>query len=103
MKILRLTLKKKWFDLILSGKKTIEYRERKKHWISRLVDSKKDLIKFDLIIFTNGYGKDRPYMKVEHICTSFSLLYPPENGEKNNPRDYAIILGQIIETGNLEA
>ncbi len=32
MKILKLTLKRKWFDMILCGEKKEEYREIKKHW-----------------------------------------------------------------------
>ena len=32
MKYLQLTLKKKWFDLILSGEKKEEYREIKPYW-----------------------------------------------------------------------
>lgn len=37
MKILRLTLKKKWFDMILRGEKKFEYRDIKRHFISRLM------------------------------------------------------------------
>lgn len=37
MKILHLTLKKKWFDMILSGEKKEEYRELKNHYFSRLL------------------------------------------------------------------
>lgn len=36
MKTLFLPLKKEWYNLIESGIKTEEYREIKKHWISRL-------------------------------------------------------------------
>ena len=35
MKTLKLTLKKKWFEMILSGKKTEEYREIKPYWLKR--------------------------------------------------------------------
>lgn len=38
--ILKLTLKKKWFDMILSGEKVTEYRELKPYWIKRLFDYK---------------------------------------------------------------
>jgi hypothetical protein len=36
MKVLHLTLKKKWFDMIASGEKTEEYREIKPYWFRRL-------------------------------------------------------------------
>jgi hypothetical protein len=43
MKKLRLTLKKKWFDMILSGEKKEEYREIKEYWVRRLIDFKEDV------------------------------------------------------------
>lgn len=61
-KILHLTLKKKWFDMILSGEKTDEYREIKPYWTKRLIPKK-----HTHICFTNGYGKNRP---------SFIIKYP---------------------------
>lgn len=36
-KTLHITLKKKWFDMILSGEKKEEYREIKEYWINRLI------------------------------------------------------------------
>ena len=52
MKILHLTLHKKWFDMILSGEKREEYREIKPYWIKRLQQD------FDAIQFRNGYNKN---------------------------------------------
>jgi hypothetical protein len=37
MKVLHLTLKKRWFDMIASGEKTEEYREIKPYWAARLL------------------------------------------------------------------
>jgi len=37
MNTLKLTLKKQWFDLIVQGIKTEEYREIKTYWFERLV------------------------------------------------------------------
>jgi hypothetical protein len=37
MKVLHLTLKKKWFDMIASGEKKEEYREIKAFWSTRLL------------------------------------------------------------------
>lgn len=37
MKTLHLTLKKKWFDMILSGEKVEEYREIKDYWAVRFL------------------------------------------------------------------
>lgn len=38
MKTLHLNLKRKWFDLILSGEKTEEYRGITEYWYGRLID-----------------------------------------------------------------
>lgn len=43
MKVLNLTLKKKWFDLILSGEKTEEYRDTKDYWAQRLLYAKEEI------------------------------------------------------------
>jgi len=62
MKILHLTLKKKWFDMVGNGK-VEEYREIKPYWTSRLccgfpcIYSAKD---YDQVVFKNGYTKDSP-------------------------------------------
>lgn len=72
--MLTLPIKKKWFDMILSGEKKEEYREIKPYWDKRLL---KTDISFDLeqlksqlkkensyldrtVIFRNGYSKNSP-------------------------------------------
>lgn len=65
-KVLTLPIKKKWFDMILSGEKQEEYRELKPYYISRFskVFSMVDSIPVDSketeIRFTNGYGNKVP-------------------------------------------
>lgn len=46
MKQLHLTLQKKWYDMILSGKKTEEYRQIKPYWFKRLVYNYKKAFKY---------------------------------------------------------
>lgn len=69
VRILKLTLKKKWFDMILSGIKKEEYREYKEYWKKRLlvpINTGDTLFqKYDLVEFTNGYGKDKPQITLE--------------------------------------
>ena len=60
MKILHLTLKKKWFDKIASGRKTHEFRQVKPYWTKRLEGKV-----FDVIRFRNGYSASAPVMLVE--------------------------------------
>ena len=66
MKILHLTLKKKWFDMIASGEKKEEYREDKPYWRKRLLlrgDCVDDIRLFHVVEFRNGYRKDSPRMR----------------------------------------
>ncbi len=60
MKVLHLTLKKKWFDMIESGEKVEEYREVKPYWVTRLEGRE-----YDVVRFRNGYSKDARVMVVE--------------------------------------
>ena len=50
MKTLHLVLKHCWFDKILSGEKTSEYRECSEYWNNRL--NKKH---YDTVVFHKGY------------------------------------------------
>lgn len=82
-KILHLTLKKKWFDLIKNKEKKIEYREIKPYWTQRLEGKE-----FNEIWFKNGYSKNAPFMRIQ--------LKKIIKKEK-----YELHLGEIIETKNL--
>lgn len=86
MKTLHLTLKKKWFDLILSGEKTIEYREMKPFWEKRLVGKQYNVVKF-----RNGYSPDSPTVTVEFKGLSEGLFV-----SELNAKCYGIHLGKII-------
>jgi len=64
--MLVLPIKKKWFDMILSGEKKEEYREIKPYYTSRflkvfnMVDGVPSDSKEVQIAFTNGYGNKVP-------------------------------------------
>lgn len=88
-KILHLTLKKKWFDLIKSGEKTEEYREYKPYWIKRLVTEDGNFCRFDFIRFRNGYRKDSPFMDV--VWKGCKIEYDLAEAER-----FVISLGPVI-------
>tara|TARA_B100000780_G_C21111553_1_gene449231 strand:- start:91 stop:402 length:312 start_codon:yes stop_codon:yes gene_type:complete len=99
-KTLHLTLKKNWFDLMLSGRKMAEFR-KPSDWIKqRLINREYDLIKF-----INGYGNDKPFF----ICVYKGYEVTHKNEEiifKDQTvivekGDYKIFLGDIVEKGNL--
>lgn len=85
-KILHLTLMKKWFDEIASGKKKIEYRKIKPYWTKRLFYKDGKPVKYDLILFKNGYAKDSPKMLVEFKGLRVG-------------KEYEFILGKVLEKG----
>ena len=90
MKTLHLNVKKKWFDMILSGVKKEEYREVNDYWGNRIMD-----ICHDTVTFSNGYAKNRPQFEIE-------LLYKDvrygkvEWGAKPNEVCIVLELGKIL-------
>jgi hypothetical protein len=104
-----MTLKKKWFDMILSGEKKEEYREIKDYWLKRFghwVDSDyesgyrcEEFSKFpDYIKFVNGYGNHCPYVIVKTDGWRFGKSTHPEWGGDTEDEQLIIELGEIIET-----
>jgi hypothetical protein len=107
-KILNLTLKKQWFDMIKSNEKKEEYREIKDYWIRRLVN--KDVQRgfneaerqgvyiykpFTHIVFTNGYGKDKPSFKIE--LKSLKMGQGKENlGAIKGEWYFVLYLGEVV-------
>lgn len=93
-KVLTLVVSKQWFDMIVSGEKTEEYREIKPYWASRLVNQQAESgeVLFDEfggyttvigepeykpfthVLFINGYGNDKP--RVEKEIESISIGKP---------------------------
>ncbi len=59
MKVLHLTLKKKWFDMI-GNPKDEEYRDESPWIRSRLMTSNGEHKNYDVVTFSNGYGKNVP-------------------------------------------
>lgn len=122
MKVLHLTLKKKFYDMIASGDKTEEYREIKPYWANRLtwqefhgeiscVNSLKDCIHFDdacaystgvfrknieYIQFRNGYSKDAPTILVECNGITYGTARP-EWSDNWQGEVFIIKLGKILQ------
>lgn len=102
MKTLHLTLKKKWFDMILKGEKKEEYREIKPYWADRLLTGElphKKFKEFNVIEFKNGYAKNAPEMTVE--CRGITIRLSKskwcDDGERLR---YVIKLGSILSHKN---
>lgn len=112
MRTLKLTLKKKWFDMIESGAKTEEYREITQYWINRLLtdfstDATKNPIKlnggsynvidFNQVHFFNGahFSERLDNFKIE--CKGISIgTGRPEWGAAPGANYIVIKLGEKI-------
>lgn len=94
-RILKLTLKKKWFDMIASGRKREEYRTPGKWILSRLAG--KD---YDVVEFKNGYGANVPTVLVEYRGWKMSSGLK-EWGAMPSVQYATIKLGRVLETKNL--
>jgi hypothetical protein len=97
--VLRLTLKKKWFDMILLGQKREEYREIKPHW-TRIFYACNIKVKgrryhpTDVLIeFRNGYRKDSPRMIFECLGLWVGFANPDWIERPNSDQFYVISLG----------
>lgn len=89
MRILHLTLKKKWFDMIESAEKKEEYREIKPYWDKRLMGKS-----YDVILFRNGYSANSPELLVDlrDIPVGFGNV---EWGAPENHLVYILKLGAV--------
>lgn len=107
-----LTLKKKWFDMILSGEKTEEYRVIKPYWTKRfenyfgrnydfsegghkpIWDSQKRVV-----IFRNGYGADKPAFNAE--CTISEGTGKENWGAERDTVYYVLKIHRILGGRNI--
>jgi len=93
--VLRLTLKRKWFDMIARGEKKEEYRAPSKWILSRLLDKN-----YDLVEFRNGYAPDAPMVAVEYLGWAFAAEGRPEWGAVPEKRYVTIRLGRVLYQQN---
>lgn len=71
MKTLHLTLKKKWFDMILSGEKKEEYREIKYYWIKRLLWNFNDIDSDEIMELINDLRNPIRYRNYKELFNHF--------------------------------
>ena len=98
--VLHLNLKSKWFEMILNGEKTEEYREIKPYW-SRILTpyikiKGKSYHPTDVnICFSNGYSKDRKQIIME--CSGLFIREGnSEWGATPGETYYVLTLGKTI-------
>lgn len=96
MSTLHLTLKKQWFDMILSGVKTEEYRDIKPYYNLRLIGKE-----YDTVVFRNGYARDAPRLTIELKSIRFGTG-KTEWGAEEGKTYFVLLLGKIINTKNID-
>lgn len=120
MRVLKLTLKKKWFDMFLSGQKKEEYREIKPYWMQRLTYcyqkgfspckymkcGANDAMcanafddSYTHVQFTNGYGNDKPSITFELLDISIGKGDP--NLGASNEDVFIVKVGEEINRKNI--
>lgn len=105
-KQLYLVLKKQYFNEIMAGTKTEEYRDFTDFFINKLcmVDDEgeiTDFKKYDTVKFQMGYNKQAPQMIVE--CKEIYIAQDEDIPEKDlQPENFffVIMLGEILEKKN---
>ena len=105
MRILYLSLKKQWFEMIVRGYKKEEYREINEYWTKRLVETKGNLLEgftykhFDFVEFTLGY----PSANDEKARARFELksiekkIGKEEWGAESGKVYYVITIGDRVK------
>lgn len=105
LRILNLTLKAQWFDMILANIKKEEYREMKDYWFGRLLNLEcpfaKGMFKeYDIVRFTHGYAKNARQMDVKFLRMSIETGRPEWGAVPGRPY-ITIFLGEVLSTKNI--
>lgn len=101
MKILKLTLHRAAFEVMVTGEKTEEFRVPSR-WIKSRVNPNKT---YDAVEFTNGYGSDKPRFLAEYkgyrqLTEGCQIIYSTGFRIALQRGDYAIQLGRVLEIHN---
>lgn len=94
METITLPLKRKWFNMIVSGEKKEEYREIKPFWTLRLTPFRR----YDAVTFTLGYPKaDDMNRRMTYRIKDIHIGYGKQEwGAESNTKYYVISLGERI-------
>ena len=102
MKTLHLNLKKKWFDMILSGEKTEEYRDIKLFWFLRLVSSREEIESQVLDEIICDMKDPKRHASYSELMNYFNIEFRQfdtitfSNGYKKNRPQFEIELKKIF-------
>ena len=98
--MLILPIKKKWFNMILSGEKTEEYREIKPYYETRFRNVwgyPAYWGEYHRVMFRNGYSKNSPAVIVD--CTLSIKTGNPEWGAEPGKKYFVLTIQQFLIEG----
>lgn len=101
MKVLHLTLKKKWFDMISSGEKKEEYRELKPYWSKRFLSHERSINPYFYVLFKNGYSKDAPEIMFQIKSIEIGKA-KPEWSDNWQGDVFVLSLGEKVDQNSTE-
>lgn len=106
--MLVLPIKKKWFDMILSGRKKEEYREISTYWKVRFANVFGECAyisgyqaedRFEKIMFRNGYSKNSPSVIAK--CTLRVGMGKEEWGAEKDKEYFVLTIHEIGKGENV--
>lgn len=93
MRVLRLSLKKQFYDMIESGFKREEYRELKDYWYRRLTNMDGSFQHYDYITFSYGYTKRTMTYRFNGVRIGYGV---PEWGGSYSLGTFCISIGVLV-------
>lgn len=101
--MLTLPIKKKWFDMILSGEKKEEYREIKPYYTSRFVNVFNFYpyghmpmgLAIKKVMFRNGYSKNSPSFIA--VCSLNIRTGKTEWGAEPGVKYYVLTIHEVLK------
>ncbi len=107
--MLILPIKKKWYDMIISGEKREEYREVNNYWRTRIMGElgfydkinfeNWKPVKIENVYIRNGYGNDKPTAKISAVV--IRGYGNPEWGAEPGKKYYVFEILDVQELTNL--
>ncbi len=105
-RILKFNLKWEPFEVMVTGEKNVEYRDKSEHWKIRLFNKDGSPKHFDYVKFTHAYSSKNPFFicRYEGLENVMNVHVKYSNGFEVNFKDerYAIKLGEIFLIGNMK-
>ena len=92
--MLTLPIKKKWYDMILSGEKKEEYREEKPYYLQRFATLGVGDKSVHTILLRNGYSSNSPTLQCE---VSIDVGYGKEEWGAEKDKTYYVLSIQKVK------